>query len=165
MEAVHCLGDSLRDIVDLPHTGGCGMVGNGETDGFGFTDDNALVNAFHYKALRDMAKLADALGIEVDDAAFAEKADETYGAFQSLLWDNRTGTYRDGVDTDHASLHTNMMALAFGLVPDSKTDRVAAFIRSLGMACSVYGRKFLQDAVYEAGDADYGLSLLTSQED
>src|SRR5690606_28846065 len=36
MEAVHYRGDSLRDIVDWPHTGGFGMVGNGETDGFVF---------------------------------------------------------------------------------------------------------------------------------
>ncbi|MEC3880488.1 alpha-L-rhamnosidase C-terminal domain-containing protein [Parapedobacter sp. 10938] len=165
MEAVHYRGDSLRDIVDWPHTGGFGMVGNGETDGFVFTEYNAVVNAFHYKALCDMAELAEALGREADAAAFAEKAEETYRAFQSLLWDNRSGTYRDGLDTDHASLHTNMMALAFGLVPAAKTDRVATFIRSRGMACSVYGSQFLMDAIYAAGDADYGLSLLTSQDD
>src|SRR5690606_21545815 len=99
MNAIHYRGDSLRDIVDWPHTGGFGMVGNGETDGFVFTDYNAVVNAFHYKALRDMAKLAAALGIEADAKAFSEKADETYSAFQSLLWDNRAGTYRDGIDT------------------------------------------------------------------
>ncbi|MGV3763612.1 alpha-L-rhamnosidase-related protein [Parapedobacter sp.] len=165
MEAVHYRGESLRDIVDWPHTGGFGMVGNGETDGFVFTDYNAVVNAFHYKALHDMAKLAEALGRGADAEAFSEKAAETYRAFQSLLWDNRSGAYRDGPDTDHASLHTNMMALAFGLVPDGKADRVAAFIRSRGLACSVYGSQFLMDAIYEAGDANYGLSLLTSQDD
>lgn len=165
MSAIHYRGDALRDIVDWPHTGGFGMVGNGETDGFVFTDYNAVVNAFHYKALCDMAKLAAALDRGKDAVAFSKKADETHHAFQSLLWDNRTGTYRDGLDTDHASLHTNMMALAFGLVPESKTDRVMAFIRSRGMACSVYGSQFLLDAVYGAGDADYGLSLLTSQDD
>lgn len=165
MRAIHYRGESLRDIVDWPHTGGFGMVGNGETDGFVFTDYNAVVNAFHYKALKDMAKLATALGRDADAAVFSEKATETFHAFQSLLWDNRVGAYRDGLDTDHAALHTNMMALAFGLVPEKKTDRVAAFIRSRGMACSVYGSQFLMDAIYEAGDSDYGLSLLTSQDD
>ncbi|MFB2117759.1 family 78 glycoside hydrolase catalytic domain [Parapedobacter sp. 2B3] len=165
MNAIHYRGDALRDIVDWPHTGGFGMVGNGETDGFVFTDFNAVVNAFHYKALCDMAKLAAALGFEEDAVAFSNKADETHRSFQSLLWDNRSGNYRDGVDTDHASLHTNMMALAFGLVPASKSDRVMAFIRSRGMACSVYGSQFLMDAVYEAGAAEYGLSLLASQDD
>src|SRR3546814_17040081 len=83
MEAVHYRGDSLRDIVDWPNTGGFGMVGNGETDGFVFTDYNAVVNALHYKALRDMAKLADALGIQVDDEALSGKEEETDGGLQS----------------------------------------------------------------------------------
>lgn len=165
MSAVHYRGDSLRDIVDWPHTGGFGMVGNGETDGFVFTDYNAVVNAFHYKALQDMAKLAATLGYDADATLFSKKAAETYQAFQLLLWDDRAGAYRDGLDTDHPALHTNMMALAFGLVPKQHADRVAAFIRSRGMACSVYGSQFLMDAIYEAGDADYGLSLLASQDD
>jgi Neutral trehalase len=165
MDAIHYKGDSLRDIVDWPHTGGFGMVGNGETDGFVFTPFNSVVNAFHYKALRDMTHLANALGHTGDAAIFSQKAAETYRAFQRLLWDKRQGAYRDGIGTDHASLHTNMMAMAFGLVPEQRTQEVAAFIRSRGMACSVYGSQFLMDAVYEAGDAAYGLSLLTSRDD
>lgn len=139
MNAIYCRGESLRDIVDWHHTGGFGMVGNGETDGFVFTDYNAVVNAFHYKALQDMIKLECALERDVDAAMFSEMVAETYRAFQSLLWDNRAEVYRDGVDTDHAAPHTNMMVLAFGLVPKGKTDRVAAFIRSRGMACSMHG--------------------------
>src|SRR5690606_36330230 len=105
MSAVHYRGDSLRDIVDWPHTGGFGMVGNGETDGFVFTDYNAVVNAFHYKALQDMAKLAATLGYDADATLFSKKAAETYQAFQLLLWDDRAGAYRDGLDTDHPALH------------------------------------------------------------
>ncbi|WP_090602058.1 alpha-L-rhamnosidase-related protein [Parapedobacter koreensis] len=165
MQAVHYPGDSLRDIVDWPHTGDFGMAGNGETDGFVFTAYNAVVNAFHYKALTDMAKLAGALGRRDDAALFSEKAAQTYQAFQSLLWDRSRRVFRDGVDTDHAALHTNMMALVFGLVPEEHKRAVMDFIRSRGMACSVYGSQFLMDATYEAGDGDYGLSLLTSQSD
>ncbi|TYR37874.1 Bacterial alpha-L-rhamnosidase [Sphingobacterium phlebotomi] len=165
MRAIHYRGDALRDIVDWPHTGSFGMEGNGETDGFVFSDFNAVVNAFHYKALCDMAKLAAVLDRGEDAVKFSEKAEETHQAFQSLLWDNLTGAYSDGIDTDHASLHTNMLAMAFGLVPKSKSERVMAFIRSRGMACSVYGSQFLMDAIYEAGDAEYALSLLTSQDD
>jgi len=165
MKAIHFQGDSLRDIVDWPHTGGFGMVGNGETDGFVFTTFNAVVNAFHYKALKDMAKLASALSKDDDARLFSRKAQETFDAFQNLLWDKKRSVFLDGIDTDHASLHTNMMALSFGLVPPDKRDHVMAFIRSRGMACSVYGSQFLMDATYMAGDADYGLSLLTSQSD
>ncbi len=165
MQSIHYGGEELRDIVDWPHTGGFGMVGNGETDGFVFTDYNAVVNAFHYKALIDMAKLAAALGKTEDATVFTQHANETYQAFQSLLWDTARHVYRDGIDTDHASLHTNMMAMAVGLVPEKEIANVMDFIRSRGMACSVYGSQFLLDAIYDAGDADYGLSLLTSQGD
>ncbi|NGF57700.1 family 78 glycoside hydrolase catalytic domain [Parapedobacter sp. SGR-10] len=157
--------DTIRDIVDWPHTGGFGMLGNGETDGFVFTPYNTVVNAFHYKALMDMSKMAAVLGKTDDATLFLEKAKKTYDAFQSLLWDRRQKAYRDGAATDHASLHANMMALAFGLVPEKHINDVMKFIRSRGMACSVYGSQFLMDAVYDAGDADYALSLLTSQAD
>ena len=33
------------------------------------------------------------------------------------------------------------------------------------MACSVYGAQYLMDGLYEAGEADYGLQLLTDTSD
>ena len=55
-----------------------------------------------------------------------------------------------------------MFPLAFGLVEDKNIESVLKFIRSRGMACSVYGSQFLLDGVYDAGDDDYGLQLLSS---
>lgn len=162
-EAIHLTEKSLSDLVDWPHAGGFGTVGNGETDGFVFTDYNTVVNAIHYKALRDMTKLANALGKKGDVEWLNGLADETYRAFHSLLWDSKRRIFRDGVDTDHASLHANMIALAFNLVPAESIGDVMTFIRSRGMACGPYGSQLLMDAIYKAGDADYGLSLLTSK--
>lgn len=68
----------------------------------------------------------------------------------------------DGIGTDHASLHANMFPLAFGLVPDNRVEGVLEFVRSRGMACSVFGSQFLLDGLYNAHDAEYGLQLLTS---
>lgn len=58
-----------------------------------------------------------------------------------------------------------MFALALGLVDENNKKDVLALIRSRGMTCSVYGAQFLLDAVYDAGDGDYGLSLLTLKTD
>lgn len=55
-----------------------------------------------------------------------------------------------------------MTALAFGLVPDQSRARVAAHLKSKGMACSVYASQLLMEALYEVGEADYALSLLTA---
>jgi hypothetical protein len=47
-------------------------------------------------------------------------------------------------------------------VEEKNKKLVLEFIRSRGMACSVYGSQFLLDGIYDAGDANYGLELLTS---
>lgn len=167
MEAVHYNGKELRDIVDWPHSGilGLGKAEAGETDGFVFTDYNAVVNAYYYKALNDMQQIAEALGNNEDAASFAARAARVKKSYQQLLWDKRKKVFRDGIGTEHASLHTNMFAMAFGLVNERDRESVSAFIRSRGMACSVYGSQFLMDAVYDAGESAYGLSLLNSQQE
>ena len=154
----------LKDIVDWPQKGGFGLdkQAAGETDGFVFSDYNAVVNAFHYQALLCMQHLALALNEQKDAVAFREQAAKVKAAFQSVFIDPVTGTIKDGEDTMHSSLHANMFALAFNLVPESNKGRVLAHIRSRGMACSVYGAQFLLDGLYNSGEEHYALRLLTA---
>ena len=166
LAGIHFNG-TLKDIVDWPHSGILGLSNDdsGETDGFVFTDYNTVVNAYHYKALVLMGKMAEAIGKTDDSRMFAEKAAEHKKAFNKLLFDKKKRYYNDGVDTGHSSLHSNMFALTFGLVPKKHVKTVLKFIQSRGMACSVYGSQHLLDAVYEARDAAYGLQLLTNKSD
>ena len=163
LKSIHFDGN-LRDIVDWPHTGILGLEKEegGETDGFVFTDVNTVVNAYHYKALSVMAKIAQILEKESDCLFYTERADNLKKSFNKHLFDRKRGVYVDGLGTDHASLHANMFPLAFGLVEDKNIESVLKFIRSRGMACSVYGSQFLLDGLYDAGDDDYGLQLLKS---
>ena len=165
LQSIHFNGKELRDIVDWPHTGilGLGNEEGGETDGFIFTTHNTVVNAYYYKALRDMQVMAAALGNKTDESMFAARAEQVKKAFRKLFWDAKRKVVVDGSGTTHASLHANMFALVFGLVEEQHQKAVGDFIRSRGMACSVYGSQFLMDAVYDAGDDQYGLSLLNSQ--
>ncbi|MCK7553680.1 family 78 glycoside hydrolase catalytic domain [Chitinophaga sedimenti] len=167
MKAIHFTGGNLRDIVDWPHSGilGLGKGEGGETDGFVFRDYNAVVNAYYYKALRDMQSIATVLNRDADAKLFENKADKLQQDYRKLFWNKKQRVFNDATDTAHASLHTNMFALCFGLVEDKYKDDVAAFIRSRGVACSVYGSQFLMDAVYDGADEDYGLQLLTSTAD
>ncbi|GAA4799279.1 hypothetical protein GCM10023231_30080 [Olivibacter ginsenosidimutans] len=163
LRSIHFNGEALKDIVDWPHSGilGLGKDDVGETDGFVFTDYNAVVNAYYYKALRGMAELSKALGYQQEASDYGRKAERVYQVFQKQFFDPKQKIYRDGIGTNHASLHTNMFALAFELVPEKYKSTVLAFVRSRGLACSVYGSQFLMDAIYNADDGDYGLSLLT----
>lgn len=157
----------IRDIVDWPHSGILGLekAEVGESDGYVFTDYNTVVNAFHYRALTLMAQIASVLNKNEESSFFSKEAKKHRVIFNKTFFDSKRRIYKDGATTDHASLHANMFALAFGLVPLQNEKDVLDFIRSRRMACSVYGAQFLMDALYDYGDADYALSLLIATDD
>ncbi len=172
LKSVHYTGKQFRDIIDWPpgtskknknvpdyH----GPSVNGERDGYVFTPINTVVNAFHYRSLLLMSRMADAIGKTNDASFFRERAAKLKPRFNELLLDRKRGIYIDGVGTDHASLHANMFPLAFGLVPDEYQTPVLAHIKSKGMVCSVYGAQYLLEGLYRAGESDYALSLMTSE--
>ncbi|NCD10574.1 MAG: alpha-L-rhamnosidase, partial [Negativicutes bacterium] len=163
LESIHLEGQ-LRDIVDWPHTGMLGLEKEevGEIDGYVFTDINTVVNAYHYRALSLMSRIAALLEKSEDSQFYANQAEKLKKNFNKELFDTKKGVYVDGIDTEHASLHANMFPLAFGMVEKKNVNKVMQFIRSRKMACSVFGAQFLLDAVYDSQDAIYGLELLTS---
>ncbi|MDR1454853.1 MAG: family 78 glycoside hydrolase catalytic domain [Tannerella sp.] len=169
LQAIHFGGnaDSFRDIVDWPQQGILGLGKNepGEADGFVFTDYNTVVNAYHCEALRLLGLIAGALGNAADEALYAGEARRAGERINRLLFDPKKGHYVDGIGTDHASLHANMFPLAFGIPSPRQARSVAEYIRTRGLACSVYGSQFLLDAVYGAHDAAYGLQLLSSTDE
>ena len=166
LKSIHFKGNinALRDIVDWPHTGilGLGKQEGGETDGFVFTDYNAVVNAYHYRALCFMAKIAEVVGNQKEMKEFTNLAQQMKNDYHRLFFDVKKGCYRDGINTDHCSLHANMFALAFGLVPQKNEKTVLDFIHSRGIACSISGALILMEALYEYNDADYAFQLLSS---
>lgn len=164
LRSIHFAGKNIRDIVDWPQKGAKGIEkeGEGESDGFVFTNYNTVVNAYHYNALRLMAQVARVLGKEADADGYRKEAVSTREAINRLLINPANSLYRDGIDTDHTSLHANMFALDFGLVTDKNRRSVVDFVKSRGMGCSVYGAQFLLDALYDNDEDDYALSLLTA---
>lgn len=152
---------NMRDIVDWPR---CGDWPHGEDDHYHLTDYNTVVNAFHYRALEILQQMA-LLTNRTDEAvALKQECQSLREAFNELLFDAENGVYRDGVDSDHVTLHSNLFPLALGLVDNVYQDDVMDYIRSRGLVCSVYAAQFLMDAVYGAGDGDYGLHLLTKED-
>jgi alpha-L-rhamnosidase len=146
----------LSDIVDWPA---------GERDGFVLTDVNTVVNAFWCHNLQQMADIADALGKSSEATRYRGLAAQAVQAFNAELSDATTGLYVDGVGSTHSSLHANMFPLAFGLVPADRKAGVVAFVKSRGMACSVYGAQYLLEALYQAGEPDAAVALITANTD
>ena len=153
--AIHI--NKISDVVDWPVS---------ERDGYDMRPVNTVVNAFHTAALSQMYRIAHVLGKQEDAARYAAAAAKTEKAINEKLVDLATGLYVDGEGSKHSSLHANMFPLAFfGLVPPERRERVAAFVRSRGMACSVYGAQFLMDALFNAGAEDDAISLMTAPGD
>lgn len=146
----------LRDLVDWPV---------GERDGFDFKPVNTIYNAFYHRSLALMAEIAEALEKAEDAATFRAEAARVAAAIEAKLVDAATGLYVDGEGSAHSSLHANMMPLAFGLVPEGRRGRVVEFVKSRGMACSVYAAQYLMDALFDADEADHAYALMLAPGD
>jgi alpha-L-rhamnosidase len=164
LEALHFAGRpaelfsrGISDIVDWPQV---------ERDGYEMRPVNSVVNALHYRALLCMAGMAEAVDRREDASGFRRSAARVKRAYQKLLVDPDTGLVVDGEGSTHSALHANAFALACGLVPDTCIERVSGFLRTKGMACSVYASQMLLEAWYAAGvSGGHGadaLSLLTA---
>ena len=161
--------EKIRDIVDWPHSGSLGLAPGygGEDDGFVYSDYNAVVNAYAYRTLSLMGEIASVLGKEEDAGELFKEAEVLKKAFNKFF-DKKRKVFCDGITVPvpaegpgHASLHSNMFALLFGLAPEKYSKKVADFMVSRGMACSVYGSQFLLEALYEAGRSEDALRLMT----
>ncbi|MGY6648029.1 sulfatase-like hydrolase/transferase [Wenyingzhuangia sp. IMCC45574] len=155
----------LTDIVDWPGANFNRSKTKGERDGFVFKPYSTVINSFFYENMKIMAEFAKILGKTEEALDFEYRAAKAKKAVNEQMFDKKRGVYVDGIGTDHASLHANMMPLAFGLVPDEYKQSVVNHVKSRGMGCSVYGAQFLMDGLYNAGEADYALDLLTDTSD
>lgn len=154
----------IRDLVDWP-PGSFTEGGTGERDNHEMCPVNTVVNAFHAHVLNLMAQIAAALGRKDDAGRFAGRSSRVKDAINALLFDEASGHYLDGEGSRHSSLHSSMFMLAFDLVPEDRKPEVLSFIKSRGMACSVYGAQHLLEALYLNGEGDYALELMTARHD
>ncbi len=159
----------LKDIVDWPpaqkDTEWKLATQEGERDGFVFMPYNTVINALYIKNMEIMAHFAKILNKPVEENDFKIRALKAKQALNQQMLSKQTKIYTDGVGTDHSSIHANMFALAFNLVPQENIKPVANFLKSRGMACSVYGAQYLMEALYNANEQDYALQLMTNKSD
>ena len=150
------LDQTRQDIVDWPQK---------ERDGFVFTEINTVVNAFHIEALQQMSEMARAIGKTEDANAFDARIKLAKGSFQKTLFDESSGLYRDGVGTDHSSVHANFFPLAFGIVPDEKVAGVVEWLEQKHMQCSPYAAQYFMQALFNHGSDKKAIELITADGD
>ncbi|QXP53862.1 family 78 glycoside hydrolase catalytic domain [Cellulophaga sp. HaHa_2_1] len=158
----------IKDIIDWPpaqkDTGWKLATAEGERDGYEIVPVNTVVNSFYYYNLKLMTEIAGFLGKKEDVSFFKNKAASLKKVINTKLFDTDKGYYIDGENSTHASLHANMLPLAFDLVPKEHVESVTAFVKTRGMACSVYGSQYLLEGLFKNGEAQYGFDLITETE-
>ncbi len=162
-----CMSDlknPLRDLVDWP-PGSFTEGGIGERDNYDMVPVKTVVNAFHAWNLKRLGQIAELLGKPEEAAAYRDQYARIVASLYRVCFDSRRGIFIDGEGSDHASLHANMIPAAFGLAPQGREATVLAFIKSRGMACSVYGAQYLLEACYRLGDPSHALELMTAEHD
>jgi alpha-L-rhamnosidase len=146
----------LHSLIDWPPV---------ERDGHVTGPVDAVVNAFHHHSLVLMARLDEALGLDAEALRWREHARLVQARYAQVFWDPVRRRVRDSEGTDHASLHSNLFALRFGLIAAPHVGPVLEHIRSRGMAGSVYAAQHLLDALYEHGQAQWALDLMRGDGD
>jgi hypothetical protein len=141
----------IKDIVDWPKV---------ERDGYDFKEINTVVNSFYYENLQFMSLIAKAVGNKKDAKFYKKEADKIKKIINTKLFDSNKGIYIDGEGSTHSSLHANMFPLAFNLVPEENLESVINFVKSKGMACSVYGAQYLLEGLYRNNEAEYAKQLI-----
>jgi hypothetical protein len=155
---------SNADVVDWPA---------GDRDGFIIKQGdylnwtNSVNNAFYYRSLRIMADIATVLGRANEATDYTAMAAQVYQSYNAAFWNSNSLSYVDGVGTTHASAHANFFPLAFGLVPAGRKAAVIDYLHSRiaaanGMPPSVYGAQYFLEALFENGDTDTALNLMTT---
>ncbi len=152
------------DVVDWPPADRDGFI---IKKGQYLNWTNSINNAFYYHSLQIMAKMAAVIGRTNDIIKYKATADRVYKSYNDVFWDRHSRSYVDGVGTTDSSAHANFFPLAFGLVPDDRQADVVRYLHSRiatnnGMPASVYGAQYLLEALFQSGDADTALNLMTT---
>lgn len=140
---------NLRDNYDFPMTK---PIGPGVHN---------VINAFYIGAVIGTEQLKDKLGIP-----YEKKSDKLLAAFNKAFFRADLGVYVDCEGSDHASLHSNMLAPFYGFTPAGYEKSIGDFLAKKvenGIICGVYMSYFLLRGLCKLGRYEDVYKLITSQ--
>ncbi|XVQ11559.1 family 78 glycoside hydrolase catalytic domain [Spirillospora sp. CA-255316] len=123
-------------------------------------------NADLYHEARVLAQIADEIGRTDDAARFDAMADGIAKAFNAKFFDAGANVYRTGVEAGYRQT-SNLVALAYGLVPRDRQNAVVANLvkdivgRGVDLTTGAIGTKLLLPVLTEHGHGDLAYRLAT----
>ena len=139
---------NLRDDYDFPVTK---PIGPG---------CHNVINAFYYGGLYYLAELEKILGI---DAKTDDQADGVRKAYQKAFYNEDMQLFVDREGSLHASLHSNGLALFFGLQPSEAEGPIANHILEKGLCCGVYTAYYVLHGLASIGKYQEMYDLMVNE--
>lgn len=147
-------GQRWRDLVDWPRN---------LRDNYVMRNVNTVVNAYHYRALRDLGTLAKAVGREDEARDLSTLARNSAAAINLHLFDPAVNRYRDGYGIDHHALHASIFPLAFGI--GTEREAVAAqYLIDRRIVGNIFSAAYQVEALFALGHPEAALDLLSSDD-
>ena len=135
--------DNLRDNYEFDKSGkGCHNV----------------LNAFYCGAVKAVNEIKKSLNISYED-----KFPNLRESFINAFYSTKDGVFKDSEISNHTALHSNTLALFYGLAPQEAIPGIVAMIREKGFSCGVYHAYFLLKGLASIGEHDLAYELITSQ--
>ena len=141
--------ENLRDDYEFPLTI---PVGSG---------CHNVINAYYYGALLYLEKIERAL--ELDTAERLKELERVRQAFWKVFYDEDRMLFRDAQGVCHCALHSNGIALFFGLEKEESRKSIAGLIRTKGLNCGVYTAYFILKGLCRIGEYQLMYDLMTGE--
>lgn len=117
-----------------------------------------VINAFYLGAVRYTEEIAKILGTQKTNQ-FEKLCESFNDAFFSV----DTNLYVDHLSSGHSSVHSNVLPLFFGIVPEDKKEGIAEYLLKRGMCTGVYMAYFYLKALANAGKYKAVYDLIVSE--
>lgn len=118
-----------------------------------------VINAYYLGAILYTEKMAAALKIN------REKRFETLsGAFNDAFFSMDTNLYVDAIGSSHSAIHSNIMPLFFGIVPNDKREEISQYLIKRKMCTGVFMAYFYMKALCMCGKYKAVYDLIVSED-
>lgn len=122
---------------------------------------STTVNVFFIGFLKAAAKLYEIIGNSKRAREFEKIGKEMENGLTRVLYDAKSGLYRDADGSSHSSLHANALQLFFGIEPPNGYAPIVDLIRERGLNCGVYFAYFVIKGLYNIGEYKLAYELLS----